>query len=162
MRWRGGTCETSLPSRPLISCRFRDGVCANSSGSCITGVCSLSGWVRSTTPTAPLPSAFTSDATGSCVIPCLLSMGAKSLRKPLCPYLRVDPGVDYERAIPHLQPVSNRRKFIPVPDRDALGPCRPRERGKVGLGKPGQLYRPSHGFEVVDLSPVGRVIVDDD
>src|ERR671920_2492197 len=91
----------------------------------------------------------------------LLSMGAERLREPLRPYLRIDPGIDYERTVPCLQPASNGQKIIRASDGDALGPRPPRDGGKVGLRESRHLYRPSHGAEVVDLRPVGRVVVDD-
>src|SRR5215213_9623211 len=92
----------------------------------------------------------------------LLSVGAERLSEPLCPYFRVDLGVDYERPIPYVQPAPNRRNVILAPDGDAFGPGRSRERGEVGLREACQLYRPSHGAEVVDLRAVGRVVVHDD
>jgi len=91
-----------------------------------------------------------------------IAMGAERLREPLCPYLRVDLGVDYERAIPYVQSAPNRREVILASDGDAPGPRRPRERCEVGLRKAYQLHRAPHRAEVVHLRAVGRVVVDDD
>src|SRR3954447_18066231 len=87
-----------------MSSRDSPGVLANGGGSCRTGVLSLSGCVRSTTRTEPSASAVASAARGSVATKCLL--------QPFGTDVRVDFGVQHQRAVTILEPRAHRVEIL--------------------------------------------------
>src|SRR3954464_8204912 len=138
-------------SYSLMVSRERPGVFANGGGNCSTGVLSLSGCVRSTTRTEPSASPAAS-----------WSVATKCLLQPFGTDVRVDFGVQDERAIAVLEPLADGGQVINAARGDAAAAGRLGERGEVGRRELRELHRDAHRAEMVDLRAVGRVVVDDD
>ena len=92
---------------------------ANGSGSCSTGVRSLSGWVRSTTRTSPEASAR--DEIGEQGMR-LISVAAEGLLEPFGADVGVDLRVEHQRAVAVREPVAH---AVEVLDAAASSPRQP-------------------------------------
>src|SRR4051795_2899820 len=103
-----------------MTSRVSPGVLASGGGSCSNGVLSFSGCVRSTTRTEPSASAAAS-----------WSMATKCLLQPFGADVRIDFGVQDERAVALGDPLAHGFEIRGAARGDAAAARRLRERGEV-------------------------------